>query len=218
MWGLCNTLRGAAEESRGLREDPASGGGIGRKALGKTFRAAGGERSAHGKGTRGGGERELGACRRRAQWGRARRGHFEKSEVIDRTQGRAVRHHIQKRQDPRVAQPAGRADLGQHGGSGASVGVCPPRCAEELRAALAARTTRASPMTKRRRTKHFTKKSPSRRSVRKPPTWWHLPFGALVTERCPAWIEVQLEVLLQRQPQRLDHVYPNSRPTTSCSS
>ena len=62
-------------------------------------------------------------------------------------------------------------------------------------------------MTTRRRTKHFTKKAPSRRSVRKPPTWWHLPFGALVTERCPAWIEVQLEVILQRQPQRLDHVY-----------
>ncbi len=61
-------------------------------------------------------------------------------------------------------------------------------------------------MTKRRRTKHFTKKAPSRRSVRKPPTWWHLPFGALVTERCPAWIEVQLEVILQRQPQRLDQV------------
>ncbi len=60
-------------------------------------------------------------------------------------------------------------------------------------------------MTKRRRTPHVAKRSPARR--RKPPTWWHLPFGDLIEQRCPAWVEVQLEVLLQRQPQRLDHVY-----------
>ena len=43
--------------------------------------------------------------------------------------------------------------------------------------------------------------------MRKPPTWWHLPIGDLVEQRCPSWIEVRLEALLQRQPQRLDQVY-----------
>jgi hypothetical protein len=47
----------------------------------------------------------------------------------------------------------------------------------------------------------------ARRRGRRPPTIWHLPFGALVEQRCPAWIEVGLEVLLQRESQRIDQVY-----------
>ncbi len=58
-------------------------------------------------------------------------------------------------------------------------------------------------MTKRRTSRRVKQRLPRR----KPPTWWHLPFGDLVEQRCPAWIEVQLETLLQRQPQRLDQVY-----------
>ncbi len=43
--------------------------------------------------------------------------------------------------------------------------------------------------------------------MRRPPTAWHLPFGALVEWRCPKWIEVALEVLLQRESQRVDQLY-----------
>jgi hypothetical protein len=43
--------------------------------------------------------------------------------------------------------------------------------------------------------------------MRRPPTAWHLPFGALVEWRCPKWIEVALEVLLQRESQRIDQLY-----------
>ena len=63
-----------------------------------------------------------------------------------------------------------------------------------------------------RRRKRRTTQSPAR--LRKPATWLHLPFGALIESRCPAWVEVQLEVLLQRQPQRLDQVYLLRAKTT----
>jgi hypothetical protein len=45
------------------------------------------------------------------------------------------------------------------------------------------------------------------RPRRKPPTAWHLPFGALVEERSPSWIVVDLETLLQRESQRIDQLY-----------
>jgi hypothetical protein len=48
---------------------------------------------------------------------------------------------------------------------------------------------------------------PATRRGRRPPTIWHLPFGALVEQRCPAWIKVALEALLQRESQRIDQVY-----------
>ena len=48
---------------------------------------------------------------------------------------------------------------------------------------------------------------PTARRSRRPPTAWHLPFGARVEWRCPKWIEVSLEVLLQRESQRVDQLY-----------
>ena len=71
-------------------------------------------------------------------------------------------------------------------------------------------------MSTRRRKRH-AKRVPAHKLTprfRKPATWLHLPFGALIEWRCPAWIEVQLEVLLQRQPQRLDQVYLLRAKTT----
>jgi len=44
---------------------------------------------------------------------------------------------------------------------------------------------------------------PPKRS-RRPRTEWHPPFGALLEERRPRWITVALEVVLQRQSQRVD--------------
>ena len=51
----------------------------------------------------------------------------------------------------------------------------------------------------------MTTKPPRRaRSRRRPRTEWHPPFGALIEWRCPRWIRVTLEALLQRQSQRVD--------------
>jgi len=48
------------------------------------------------------------------------------------------------------------------------------------------------------------RRSRSRSCRRRARTEWHPPFCALVEWRCPRWVRVEPEVLLQRQSQRID--------------